>query len=105
MIPELFWGLLSKRPACASPNPACAVTIYGIMGRAVCQRFFQRGQDSPIYYWNSKICVLKGAVRHKRDTVGLCPTPHQGVEHPGPAIADVAWREEKALFPLLLARD
>ena len=35
-------------------------------------------------------------------TVGLCPTPHQGTEYPGPTTADVAWLAEQSLFPLLL---
>jgi len=48
------------------------------------------------------MCALKGEAIQKGETVGLCPTPHQGVEHPGPTIADVAWRVKTALFPQLL---
>ena len=41
-----------------------------------------------------------------KDTLGLfAPDPNQGVEHPGPAIADAALCVEKALFPLLLGDD
>ena len=39
-----------------------------------------------------------------KDTLGLfAPDPNQGVEHPGPAIAEIAWQVEKTLFPLFLA--
>ena len=42
------------------------------------------------------------SLSYERRMVGLCPTPHQGTEYPGPAIAEFAWLTEKALFPLLL---
>ena len=38
-----------------------------------------------------------------KDTLWLfAPDPNQGVEHPGPAIADIARLPEKTKFPLLL---
>ena len=37
MIPDLFWSLLSKRLACASPRAACADSMHGITKILFCQ--------------------------------------------------------------------